>query len=353
MPKEKKKLLIFTGAGFSNALSEKLPTTAGMYKQMHDNKTIEELKKDFQKYLAKQPDIEILAQNIKTQIDRIQKITTAIEEFNHDNKTAYTFPKCPESKDAIDQLMIARNSTVVDNWQNLLDKVIHEQFLDKLNIKTLDDSVLKKIRQFLTRMKRNNYDANIFSTNYDTSMRIVQKKSDFYLEKDKEVNIDKILNSKNYNPDYIPYFPLKGMSDWRRDKDDKQIIYESLQRSTTIAESVLMTLDHTAGFTQNPHKKFFDLFKSKLGEADCLLFIGYSFRDSSINKAIKDCLNSAIQKIVIVHKEKRNGLKVLQKSIDEAIQEEKRELIAGGFNLRDEDEIFTQNMNAIFKALKA
>ena len=305
----KKTLLIFTGAGFSKALNKKFPTTADIYNKLKSNKNNEIRNLNyFEGYFqTKIPDIEVLAKMISnhskqtrqlaSKLSGLLKYLSKLDDYSGNHRN---FPISINSITAMRDHAKSLNT----DWDESL-QYIHKQILQLLFQIPVKQKAQTSSKIFIKELKEHCDELNIFSTNYDKAIRLIQDDTRYYLGDDNAVNLDKIIDAK-WNKNGYCYIPLKGMLDWRLAPGSKEI-FQTPEKDKTIAtiqDSAVMALQNTSGFQKLPHRHLYETFQKKLAEAEYLLFIGYSFRDAAINDAIVKMINLAkIKSIVIVHQE--------------------------------------------------
>ena len=350
-----KKLLIFTGAGFSKALDEAFPTTNEILQQINSAEPITNLSKfryrtDFANYQDPNiQDVEHLAQVIyKDYRNRLKRVIGELEA----TLSPQQHPPILISDESIERPILYSQrwvrTKVLDEITSRLDALqkalsyINTEVLKRLASVQLDSDRINKLQKFITDLKKH-FNLNIFSTNYDKVIGLIQQSRYYYLKPHSdEIDIKKIINQQHD----INYFPLKGMVDWRF-SDDRQAIYQGLIPGSSIADAVVMTLENDAKYEdlQFPHKELYGKFKQELQTADYLLFIGFSFRDERVVKLLKQRIEqnkanqSKICKIVIINKEKSGSaeLLALEKKIQEIFaQHNKVKLYTGGFDFNAE-----------------
>ena len=335
---KQKSLLIFTGAGFSKALNPEFLTTAEIYEKIKNDGQIHDLETFTQSAEGKIRDVEYLARTIYKTLEEHKMIAGSalrglssqagppLELLNE----AVPAPKIKGSfrdkrggmldTDALNEI-----TSQYANWQKSLN-YINSQVLNKLFDVALNSTAIADFRVFMKDLEASNLKPVIFSTNYDKAIRFLQKNPNYYLQAgSNKVDIDAIINQRHD----IDYFPLKGMLDWRL-ADDEKTIYQGLKIENSVANLVVMVLEDSSNYEnlKFPHDMLYKKFKEELQKADCLLFIGFSFRDDFVGQLIKERLQdtneeSKIQKVVIVNQAESGSqeLKDLKSNIEKIFAE--------------------------------
>ena len=273
----KEKLLIFTGAGFSNALVGKMFTTQGFYRRLREDGANEwPHLAYFSGLINERTDVETLAREISAAKHAVNVLAPKLGDYIAIRRSTGS-----SVADTSSQKLSAGFQEMLDRINS---KVIHE--LDCTKISTKDADNINSLKDFLRKLEQM-FSFNIFTTNYDNLMREhVLFNKNYYLEyKDNTsnvVNMDKLVDEgKPYS-----YIPLKGMLDWQRLDGDAVIEKHSFEND--IQKSIIMSLEETGEPSGYPHDFLYDKFKEDLIEAERLLFIGFSFRDKPINNIIKN-----------------------------------------------------------------
>ena len=285
----KKRLLVFTGAGFSKSIADGIPTTKDLYdKHIVDNPNVVAIDY-FNALLGGEVDIETLARKMRN-VEVSASHLSRPDDYIRMHGLGY------DTGDMV-------SSMLRENLSKALD-YINDLALEKLDCTSLDSlgrGVQKNIRQtkkFLNDLCEK-FDFNIFTTNYDNLIRHIQDDRDYYLE-NKEglslptVNIAKLVNAgKSYS-----YIPLKGMLDWRQEGDS---IVQGYRRNNGIDDAVIMQFQNVFDSKDSPHKEFYEKFDKDLSTAELLLFVGFSFRDRYINDLLKEH-SSSFRRVITVTK---------------------------------------------------
>ena len=304
----KKPLLMFTGAGFSKALNPKFPLTDEIYDRIQDKIKNLDYLQHYQSAIGEAAikDVEILAQRISQHVQHIEQSLPMLKAFIQYSQTEEFQNESLElhgnyiadERDYLKKSMSIGNDAL---------KYIHRDILNhifKTGIKSKE--IKANLEDFIESLKRQCSRLNIFSTNYDTAIRSIQKNPKYYLTDDKknEVAFNKLFQHNNQNG--YCYIPLKGFLDWKLSRDRK-IIFQLSEHDADLPNldsSAVMALNNTSGFGKIPHKYLYDHFREELKKAEYLLFIGYSFRDVAINQAIQEAVDSAsIKGLCIVYQE--------------------------------------------------
>ena len=341
MDKGREKLLIFTGAGFSKALSSKLPITREMLEQAVAGDGVTNLDY-FQCFFnhSNDMDVETLAKTISNCLESVKQLTSC------NYKNPHTSVIGDQPSDGIGNKL----RRLRDDWQKSLSHINQQVFNQLIDVE-LDDGAEEKFRKLITKLDEK-YIFNIVTANYDTAIRQLQNKPRYYLNDYNIVDIQKIIKrgTKLYR-----YIPLKGMLDWRFKDQGRKVIVEGLKPANDINDSVMMTLEDVSKYEdlQYPHREFYDTFKKLLGEAERLLVIGFSFRDDIIGDLIQQQIkqNTKIQKIAIINQETADSqaLRDLKEKIHDLLIDYKGERyldLTSGFDISNPDKIFNIEHNA-------
>ena len=320
---EMNRLLIFTGAGFSRSVSNKLSTTREFCDAIEDLDVggmlsyIKDLVNSRYGIEDHNLDIEILAKTIRQTIKALDVIMPSerdsLDLFSHYSSANYFETKT--------------RSDLRENLEDILDK-IHNMVFDKLRLDVPESSEQKNINNIRSFFKQLSvgHNFNVFSTNYDTLIRKIYTKPNrrYYLKND-IVNVEELLN----NGQPFSYVPLKGMIDWRVVQDSN--IIQGLVQASNLREIVFMPFDFEATPDQHPHDKFYKKFKEELKISKTLLFIGFSFRDSYINECIKREINGK-HNVVVVVKDNLSFKKKIKEEVFSVISSKNFHYIKDGFN---------------------
>ena len=363
MTQKQEKLLIFTGAGFSNALSSRFLTTREMYKKIKEAQgqsdgiiNLDYFESCFDEPNKSEINIESLAKKISTNRQLIKQL--------HPN------PNESINLSGDHQPVTGTSQQIQDNWQASLD-YINQNVLNELFSVRLLLSSKSYFKKFIKEIQKYFVEFNIVTTNYDRAIRQLQDNPHYYLRDDCEVNIEAILQQ---NADGYCYIPLKGMLDWRWTdnaagfrRDDsplrgilgarwarrRKIIEQGFKIfGNTIEESVVMTLENESGNLQSPHKQLYDKFEQELQTSNRLLFIGFSFNDELVNEVIRTLTSKKIKRIVIVTQDATKDAQEFEARVraqviptqyqDKQKQKDKVSFISSGFKLRDTQNIFDE-----------
>ena len=276
----KRKLVVFTGAGFSKAIASGVPTTKDFYDKHisvdYENGASAMRHMDYLKsLLGEDMDIETIAQEadaIRSSISRLSRSKDYIRVHGSGYDTGDR-----------------QSSEIQENLTEALD-YLNNLALDKLDCTSLIDmgkgvqKNIKLTRAFLSDL-RSKFSFRVFSTNYDNLFRYMQDDPNYYLERKagalNVVNIDKLGN----RGDPCPYIPLKGMLDWVRGAGD--LITQGKRHYNSPDDSVIMQFQHIHDPEDHPYREFYKEFEEDLAASDIWLFIGFSFRDRYINRLIR------------------------------------------------------------------
>ena len=298
---DKKKLLIFTGAGFSKALVSKMFTTQDFYDSMKEEQENDGGKWPYLDYfhdlLNKKADVETLAQKIyaaKYSVDILAPDPDDNITVRKSYGTGIGNVSARVLSNAFKEMLDSVNS-----------KVVHE--LDCTKISNEDANNIATLKAFLKELGER-FSFNIFTTNYDNLMREhVLPNKDYYLgyqnHTSNVVDVSKLINKG----EPYSYIPLKGFLDWQQ-LDGTDTIIQSHSFENNIQKSVIMLLEETVEPNRYPHNDLYAKFGQDLAEAERILFIGFSFRDPPINRIINSSkLKSKTAIIVTLESDKEQS----------------------------------------------
>ena len=289
--KQEKRLLIFTGAGFSKSIDDSLLTTKELYDQhITEANGISHLPL-ISYWLGKDNlDVEAIAQKYRN----VAGAFTTLSDQSYTDSTEIIVSAPGYQSNNVPPMNIAKQCR--ESMTRLNEIVIDK--LDRQTLSKIAQDNVKRCETFLKALGTK-YTFDIFSTNYDNLIRHIQDDNhNHYLEKEtgalNVININKLINEGSP----YSYIPLKGMVDWRREEGK---LIQSKQHVNNIADSIIMPLEQTWAPDQEPHKTMYNKFESEAALADALLFIGFSFRDRYINDVLTAKTNSS-QKIIVLTK---------------------------------------------------
>ena len=315
---KKEEILIFTGAGFSKAMSPDFPTTAEMYDKIFakydpdlNDGVVHEI---FSRYNLRADNFNYL--KIKTLDDLDNQVSRSHAKATPSNLTAEAFmQRLQKTQNSIKELMTSggnfsfrgKDSSYsmggnCDDYLDFLQEFMHN--INKAVYKQLDCRKWElaergqECRQFLENIQ-SSYSVTIFSTNYDNFFkRKVYSPEEwrYYLKPDEEtVDLSKFLTQAKP----FTYVPLKGILEWFRYGNNE--IRESSQHADTDLP-LTISLEHVGQpeVKVGEFKSFYEHFESRISVATYLIFIGFSFNgDSYINNLILDNLQPH-QKMIII-----------------------------------------------------
>lgn len=288
-----RKLLLFTGAGFSKAVHAGLPTTLELYKSIVEGGPSIPYSHYIESLLQTPIDIEVFAR-------RIGRTIKALELLSRDGEGEAEHVRHNTGSYSLDE---AR--TILQHKEALRASLenVNKRALKELNCRTLDNKASKLVadcKKLIVQLNEN-FTLKMYSTNYDNLIRYIHPEPEYYLDNNavarKIVNVDKLING-NSNSVAYPYIPLKGMLDWTREGDK---IIEGLDFGSAASTSVILPFEYIEEPTASPFNGFYNAFREDVRHAQYMAFIGFSFRDEFINELLKGYSGSC-QKIVIVTK---------------------------------------------------
>ena len=296
------KFLLFTGAGFSKALSDKFPLTDDILTDIQPK--LYDLNYLHYYLQSAKPNLEDLARVMSLHCQHLEKALPILarnieysQQLQSQGRAVTRIDAALLSPDVQEVGQHLQNC--VTHWNKGLD-YIHEQVLAPMLTIELEPDTETHLEQFIAYLK-GKFELNIFTTNYDRAIRQIQDDSTYYLINGSEVDLYEIINMRRNKEGYC-YIPLKGMLDWGISNKKRDTIYQTSEhdgRVPKIKDSAVMSLENTSGFRKWPHELLYNKFTEEVDKAKYLCFIGFSFRDDAINEAIKTIASEHIERIVI------------------------------------------------------
>ena len=329
----KRRLLIFTGAGFSNSLSPKFFTTQGFYDVLKEGKEgfLEHLG-----YIEGRLDSESRDKNAESLAQKISQIIYSLKMLaNEHERIMVSGAAAPLNNDS------SKNRAALENQFISLRRHINEIVLKHLgqNLNQKERKHATEVRDFFYKLAEQ-FNLNIFSTNYDKLIKYLHDLYGYHLE-----GPDNIVNPNKLMQDGKPfsYIPLKGMLDWREDEDDPGIIKEGLDLRHTYENIITMPLEDRSAPSREPFKSFYQFFGKQLESASHLLFIGFAFNDIHINPLINNH-SASYKKVVVVTLDSTEGLQKFKARLKRYVFSNCSDVhyMRKGFDKHARDEIIVQ-----------
>ncbi len=279
----RKRLLIFTGAGFSASMSESLLITADFHKKhiLGSRYANDERFEYIDSRLdPTDKDAESFARRLADAIAGIKLLADDGSQLSLSGQ-GYSFGGAAEGHK--------------EHFEGFL-KHINTELLSSLDCVTPPPDTKEPrqhFKKFLAKLKEG-FDFNIFSTNYDNLFNHILPSPRYYLNDLNEIDLIKLTS------DHAPYsyVPLKGRLDWNY-SDGKLV--QHIKRSTDLKNAFIIPLEWTLNPEEhshgNDHMQLYQKFDIDLKTSSVLLFIGFSFRDKYINEMLS---KYTFDKILIV-----------------------------------------------------
>ena len=297
----KKKLLIFTGAGFSKSLANDLPTTKELFDSALAEKIVDaNYLNCLKEILGGGADIEVVAQ-------KTARMISGLKGFASDN--ADNPPVSMQIAFRNIPLISGSSGQGVSRLEKYLES-INEHVISKLdctaglgdNSPKNQSAIRKNIERCGTFLKGlgNNFELKVFSTNYDNLIRHLHPNKRYYIVGEPGVSPSVVDISKLIGEgDPYSYIPLKGMVDWRRSGDK---IIEGHSYEGNYQNKVIMPLEDISTPEASPHREMYAELRKETRESHVLLFIGFSFRDEFINELLRNNHSAVVksERVIIV-----------------------------------------------------